>query len=181
MRALITVVLATFAYAAWAQVPVQPPSENLMTLTMKLDRSVYRRGAPIHVLLVLRARTKGAYLPNYFGPFNETCESGFAAVLLTPAGDSAIKDLSGCAASILGSNADKAEDQLRHFVRLAPGATRVWRTTLLSTVDSPGTYTVVGEYLSSAYMMEEVARLPEVHGTMVQGRVSAKRRTIRIK
>jgi hypothetical protein len=148
---------------------------------MKLDHSVYQRGVPIHVLLVLRAGTKGAFFPNSFAAFNETCQSGFAAILLTPAGDSAIKNLPGCAADIMGSSADNAEDQLRHFVRLAPGGTRVWRTTLLSTVDSPGVYEVAGEYLSSAYMMAEVARLPEVHGIMVTGRISAKRQTIRIR
>jgi hypothetical protein len=113
-------------------------------------------------------------------PPSETL-SGFAAILLTTSGDSAIKNLPGCAADILGSSADNAEDQLRHFVRLAPGGTRVWRTTLLSTVDCPGVYKVAGEYLSSAYMMAEVARLPEVHGTMVTGRISAKTQTIRIR
>jgi hypothetical protein len=148
---------------------------------MQLSQFVYQRGVPIQVSLTLRAGPRGAFVPKWFGSFNETCENGFSSVLLTSTGALAIKSLPGCGRSTLSNPSDIAEDFLKNFVHLAPGETRVWRTSLASMVDRPGVYTVAGEYLSFADTMSMVAELPEVQGLVASGRISAQRQKVRIK
>jgi hypothetical protein len=181
-----TIIALLFAFKGPATTPaiLQTPTRDLVTLTMTLDKSVYRRGDPIRVTLVLRTGKRGAFIPDFFSDFKDTCERGFAAALLIKNTNvSAIKDLSGCAASIIhsGPGIDTPQKEFRHFAHLLPGETKSWTTTLRSTVDHPGEYEVVGEYLSFAYMIDEVGQLPEVHGTMVHGRISADTQKVRIK
>lgn len=58
-------------------------SPALATLRDGATASVYKRGKPIHVTLTLRAGAEGVYLPDFFGPLQETCSHGFAVEVLT--------------------------------------------------------------------------------------------------
>ncbi len=148
-------------------------SNNYSTLDTRVSSSTYVQGKQIRVVLVLTAGPKGAYLPAYFDAFVDTCQTGFAASLLTPGGKAADLKLPGCAASILHSTTDTAQGELKHFVHLKPGETRTWQTTIETMRIKPGHYCLYSEYLSFAYMIDEVARLPEVEGMMAKGRITA--------
>lgn len=147
--------------------------DELATLSIKLQKSVYKEHEPVDVELVLRAGQKGVFLPSYFGDFMTTCRHGFAANLFTMDGKLATDAPSGCGGSWLSSSSDTASGELHNFVRLRPAETRTWRTTLTTMTLKPGQYRIIAEYLSFAYMMEEVSRLPQVEGLMAQGRISA--------
>jgi hypothetical protein len=147
--------------------------DELATLAIRLQKSVYTEHEPVDVELVLQAGKKGVYLPSYFGDFMATCRNGFSTNLSTLGGKLAADSPSGCGGSWLSSSNDTALGQLHNFVHLSPGETRTWHTTLATTTLMPGQYRVIAEYLSFAYMMEEVSRLPQVGGIMAQGRITA--------
>lgn len=64
---------------------------------------------------------------------------------------------------------------------MKPRDTRTWKTTVMTTGVPAGSYMLVAEYLSYAYMIEEVAKLPNVNGLMARGHVVAKPVPIRIR
>ena len=72
-------------------------SSALATLRDGATASVYKRGKPIHVTLTLRAGAEGVYLPDFFGPFQETCSHGFAVEVLDFHGRVADPNPAGCA------------------------------------------------------------------------------------
>jgi hypothetical protein len=150
-------------------------STALATLRMQTDRIVYRQDAPLEVMLTLKAGSNGVYLPAYFGDFMKTCEHGFSATLLTLAGKSVDLHATGCMGGGLhsGPGVDTAQAELTNFVRLEPGEMRTWHTTLKTSALSRGRYCLYGEYLSYAYMIDEVAQLREVKGLMAKGRIRA--------
>lgn len=150
-------------------------SSTLATLRMQTDRLVYRQDAPLEVTLTLKAGSNGVYLPAYFGDFMKTCEHGFSATLLTLASKSVDLHAIGCMGGGLhsGPGIDTAQAELTNFVRLEPGEMRTWRTTLKTSALSHGRYCLYGEYLSYAYMIDEVAQLREVKGLMAKGRITA--------
>ena len=136
---------------------------------------MYRQDAPLEVTLTLKAGSNGVYLPAYFGDFMKTCEHGFSATLLTLASKSVDLHAIGCMGGGLhsGPGIDTAQAELTNFVRLEPGEMRTWRTTLKTSALSRGRYCLYGEYLSYAYMIDEVAQLREVKGLMAKGRITA--------
>jgi hypothetical protein len=150
-------------------------SSALATLRMQTDRLVYRQDAPLEVTLTLKAGSNGVYLPAYFGDFMKTCERGFSATLLTLAGKSADRHATGCIGGGLhaGPGLDTAQAELTNFIRLEPGEMRTWHTTLQTSALSRRRYCLYGEYLSYAWMIDEVAQLPEVKGLMAKGRITA--------
>ena len=157
----------------------KPPAyvtDDLATLSLRLNRSKFKAGQHIDVVLILRAGPKGVYMPDYFGDFMETCEHGFSAGILLKAKDIAADPKArGCATGQLhsGPGVDSAESQLHNFIYLKPGERRTWHTELATKAIPPGSYRVVGEYLCYAYMMQEVSRLPQVHSLMAMSRVEA--------
>ena len=185
--------LSCFALAAFGQglqnTPADPCASTkvgyvcpeLATLAIDLHKRSYKQDEPIRVELVLRAGRKGVFLPSYFGDFMATCIHGFSAHLFTLDDKRTPGAPESCAGSWLFSNSDTALGELHNFVRLNPGETRTWRTTLTPTGLSPGKYWIVAEYLSFAYMIDEVSRLPQVNGLMAQGRISAPRVLVTIR
>ena len=148
-------------------------SPSLVTLTMHADHSRYRHNAPLEVTLTLKAGSNGVYLPAYFGDFMKTCEHGFSATILTKAGKLADRHPSGCVRDDLRDGSDTAQAELKNFVHLKPGESRTWHTTLKTASLSRGRYRLYGEYISFAYMIDEVGRLPQVGGSMAKGRITA--------
>ena len=150
-------------------------SPALASLSALASKSTYRRDEPIPVTLTLHAGTKGVYLPAFFGEFNETCEHGFTAILLTMLSKAAAPHPRGCAMDRLGSppGPNAAQEELHNYTLLAPGATRTWKTTLATAGVNRGLYCLYSEYLSFGYLIDEVARLPEVEGRMAKGRITA--------
>jgi hypothetical protein len=112
--------------------------DELATVAILLQKSVYKKNEPIDVELLLRAGNKGVYLPSYFGDFMTTCRNGFSASLFTLDGKLAPLAPSGCGGSVLHSLDDTALSQLHNFVRLNPGEMRTWYTTPATTTLSPG-------------------------------------------
>jgi hypothetical protein len=155
--------------------PSKQVSNLLATLSMQTGRSIYPRNTQLEVTLTLKAGSNGVYLPAYFGDFMKTCEHGFAAALLTMAGKPADLTEPGCAASSLhaGPGIDSPQAHLPDFIRLEPGETRTWHTTLKTTRLERGHYCLYGEYLSNSYMIDKVAQLPEVNGLMANGKITA--------
>jgi hypothetical protein len=150
-------------------------SSALATLSMKTGRASYRQDAPLEVALTLKAGSNGVYLPAYFGDFMKTCEHGFAATLLTTAGESADRHAAGCIGGGIhsGPGVDPAQAELNNFIRLEPGEMRTWHTTLETSALSRGRYCLYAEYLSYAYMIDQVAQLREIKGLMAKGRITA--------
>ena len=102
----------------------------------------------------------------------KTCEHGFSANLFSLDGKLAADAPTGCGGSWLFGN-ETAMGELHNFVRLRPGETRSWHTTITTKTLKHGRYRMVAEYLSFAHRMEEVSRLPQVEGLMAQGRITA--------
>ncbi len=154
--------------------------EDLALIHMYLEKSTFRAGQHLTVSVVLTAGSKGVYLPAYFGDFAATCLNGFDVALLTPQGGLADPNAKGCAGSVGHSASDTAVSELHNFVYLKPGEERTWRTEVSTTGIKPGKYYLLSEYLSSGYMIQEVAKLPQVNGLMAIGRIHSKRIEIRI-
>lgn len=155
-------------------------SKNLATLSLKIAKSKYKRGEAIRVTVLLVAGRNGVYVPDSFGDWLTTCDAGFTAYVLTIDGKNADPTRLGCAASWLHSGAETAESRLHNFTYLRPGETRVWQTALSTGAIMPDQYIVGAEYLSQRYMIEQVAKLPEVRGLMAMGRIVGKPMKIQI-
>jgi hypothetical protein len=147
----------------------------LATLRVQTDRSMYRKDAPLEVTLTLKAGSNGVYLPAYFDDFMKICEHGFSATLLTMAGKSADRPATGCIGGGLhsGPGIDTTQAELTNFIRLEPGEMRTWHTTLKTSALSRGRYCLYAEYLSYAYMIDEIAQLRQVKGLLAKGRITA--------
>jgi hypothetical protein len=164
----------------------QPRSElmgsdkRLVTVTTKPDHNDLRRGQDLGVTLTIEAGSDGAYLPNFFGDWLETCQSGFYVDIYTLQGSRASTSERGCAGDFLGPG-PPLKELLAQYVLLKPGESRSWHTTLTNIVKAAGTYEIKGEYLSAQTRIGEVAALPEVHGLMVVGHIQARPVLIRIR
>jgi hypothetical protein len=148
-------------------------SPSLVRLESSPGRVVIRRGKPLHTTLTLRAGDQGVYLPDYFGPFMETCDRGFATELLTRAGKLANKHPTGCATA-------GGPPQIK-LVWLKPGETRQWPVDLPTRSIGPGSYCLYAEYLTSAHLLEWAISVPENKSLVAQGRVTALPVIIRIR
>jgi hypothetical protein len=171
------------ASVALAQQPRSKPmggGEQLVTVTTKPDHQDLRRGQNLGVTLTINAGSDGAYLPNFFGDWDETCQSGFSVDIYTLQGNRSSTSVRGCIGDFLGPG-PPAKELLADYVLLKPGESRSWHTTLTNIVKSPGTYEIKAEYFSAQQRIEEVAALPEVHGLMVVGHIQAKPVLIRIR
>ena len=155
-------------------------TKDLASIHANLGATTHHSGQPIALSLVLTAGSKGVYLPAYFGDFETTCQNGFNAALLTEHGSLADPNTKGCAGVGGHSASDTAASELHNFVHLKPGEERTWRTELPTTGIKPGKYSLIGEYISSGYMIQEVAKLPEVNGLMAIGRIDSKSIVIQI-
>ncbi len=150
-------------------------SDDLATLTLKLGKSTYTTGEPVEATVTLTAGKNGVYLPNYFEDFKSTCRDGFSAEIFTDKGKIAGEGLHvGCAMSDAYGLGVTAESEFHNFIYLQPGETRVWKRTIPTTEIRAGSYKVFAEYLSYARLIEEVAKLPQVHGLMAIGHIIAK-------
>jgi len=156
------------------------PAKSLATVTTKPDRYTVRHGEALGITLTIKAGVRGAYLPNYFAAWVDTCQAGFSVDLVTLDNVHASTDVHGCAGSILGPG-PSAKELLKEYIFLRPGEERSWHTTLSDLPKSPGNYKLEAEYLSAKYRIDEVASLPEVHNLMVVGRVAAQPVPIRIR
>lgn len=154
--------------------------EQLVTVTTKPDHQHLQEGQNLGVTLTIKAGSYGAYLPNFFGDWDETCQSGFSVDIYTLQGNRASTSVRGCIGDFLGTG-PPAKELLADYVLLKPGESRSWHTTLTNIVKSPGTYEIKAEYFSTQQRIEEVAALPEVHGLMVVGHIQAKPVLIRIR
>lgn len=137
----------------------------LVSLKMRSIRSVYKRGKPIHVTLILQAGAGGVYLPYFFGAFRETCSHGFASELLTPQGKTADPKEPGCAYA--------GPTPKITYVELRPGETRSWSTNLTTASTGPGQYCLYAEYLSSEELLSRATNLPKDRALIARGRVTA--------
>ena len=169
--------LVCSSFVAAAQMPDR--GTDLVTVTASVDRKVLRAGQDLRVTVNLTAGAKGAWLPNHFGDFIETCRSGFSADIFTPEGKRASSSNKSCGGSWLFGQFIPSEE-LKHYVFLKPGESRIWRTTLKEITHMPGTYEIKAGYLAAENRIEQVAALPEVHGLMVSGHVPAKPVRVRI-
>jgi hypothetical protein len=154
--------------------------ERLVTVTAKPDHRDLRRGNDLGVTLTIKAGSDGAYLPDFFRDWDETCQSGFSVYVYTLQGNRASTTVRSCAASFL-TPGPPAKELLADYVLLRPGETRSWHTTLTNIAKSPGTYEIKAEYFSAQQRIQEVAALQEVHGLMVVGHIRAKPVLIRIR
>jgi hypothetical protein len=178
--AWLCAILAFQCVTAQAQPAGQVP-KALATLTIHLASTSVRAGDPITVTFLLKAGPNGAYFPNYFRNWIATCEHGFYAVILKRDGTSADPNERGCGRSTLHSPDETVADALARFVHLAPNETRTWTTSVQTADIAKGDYKILGEYLSNADGIDEVARLNEVHGLVVKGPVDAEPVAIEIK
>jgi hypothetical protein len=147
---------------------------QLATVTARPDHFILRRGEDLGVTLTIQAGSRGAYMPNFFADWDQTCQSGFSVDIYTRRGDRASTSVHGCAGDALGPGPPAQDLLLTEYVLLKPGESRSWHTTLTNIRRSPGTYEIKAEYLSAQTRIAEVAVLPEVQGLMVVGHVHAK-------
>jgi hypothetical protein len=154
--------------------------EQLAIVTTTPDNLELKSGQDLGVTLTITAGDRGAYLPNHFTDWDDTCQSGFVVDIYTLKGDRASTSSKGCGGSWL-SPGPPARELLKGYILLKPGESRSWHTTLTQIRRIPGTYEVKAEYYAHPERIEEVAALPEVHGLMVIGHVSATPVKIRIR
>jgi hypothetical protein len=184
---MLRVSFVAVAFLASILLPQEPQSKllrdenRLVTVSVNPDRLQLRPGDHLGVEVLITAGPDGAYLPNFFGDFFQTCRTGFSVDIFTLEGKRASESIKGCAGSELMGAGPPARDLLRGCVFLKPGEVRSWRTTLTRITRSPGAYEVKAEYLSNQSRIKEVAALPEVHGLMVVGTVYANPVWVRIK
>ncbi len=148
-------------------------SPALVTLRDGATASVYKRGKPIYVTLTLRAGAKGVYLPDFFGPFQETCSHGFAAAVLDFHGRAADPTAAGCAYA-------GGPPKIR-YVRLKPKESRTWSTYLSTESILPGRYCLYAEYLISELLISSALNLPDDKALVARGRIVAPPLTIEIR
>jgi hypothetical protein len=177
------VAVALFAPILLPQGPQSKPPQDenrLATVSVYPDRLQLRPGANLEVEVSIIAGPNGAYMPNFFGDFLQTCRTGFSVDIFTLEGKPAAESAKGFGGSELPGVEHPARESLGKYVFLKPGEIRSWRTTLTRITRSPGTYEVKAEYLSDQHRIKEVAALPEVHGLMVIGPIYAKPVLVRI-
>jgi hypothetical protein len=155
-------------------------TEQLATVTITPAHWELKLGQDLDVKLTIKAGNHGAYIPNHFADWDDTCQTGFVVNIYTLEGASASTTPKSCAGSWL-SPGPPARELLKDYVLLKPGESRSWRTTLTQIRKSTGTYEIKAEYYYHPERIEEVAALPEVHGLMVVGHVTAKPVRIRIR
>jgi hypothetical protein len=186
MFRLISVVFVLFAPSLLAQVAPSnrsPNGKTLITVSVRPDRSDIHPGDDLGVEVTLKVGPDGAYVPNFFGDFMQTCEKGFWSDIFTPQGKIVSEPKASCAhEEIFGRNSAK-ELLAERYVFLKSREDRRWRATLTGITKSPGSYEVRAGYISSRdqLQIQEIAALPEVHGLMVVGRVDAKTVKVRVK
>lgn len=154
--------------------------EQLAIVTTTPDHLKWKSGQDIGVTVTITAGDRGAYLPNHFTDWNDTCQTGFVVDISSLQGDRASTSSKGCGGSWLGPG-PPARELLKGYILLKPGETKSWHTTLTHIWRLPGTYEVKAEYYSHPERIEEVAALPEVHGLMVIGHLPATPVKIRIR
>lgn len=180
----ITVIVAFCIAPIALFLPAEPKSPGathpLVTVSLRADHSEIQPGKDLGVLLTIMAGPRGAYLPNFFGDWIDTCQSGFSVDIFTLVGKRASRFGRGCGGDFLGPG-PPARELLSQYVFLKPGETRTWHTVLTGTPTTPGVYEIKAEYLSAQHRIDEVAALPEVHGLMVIGHVPAKPLLIRVR
>jgi hypothetical protein len=155
-------------------------TEPLATVTLTPDHQEVRVGQDLGVTVTIKAGNLGAYIPNYFTDWVDTCQAGFVVDIYTQEGARASNTVKGCGGSWL-SPGPPATELLKDYVFLKPGESRSWHTTLTKIRKSRGRYEIKAEYFARPERIEEVAALPEVHGLMVVGHVTAKPVTIGIR
>lgn len=168
---IIALALLAFLPAASAQ---------LATVKIITDQKELKLGQDLGVTLTIKAGDRGAYLPNHFTDWYDTCQAGFVVDLYTLKGDRSSNNPRGCGLDLLGPG-PPARELLNDYVFLKPGESRSWHTTLTQIMKSSGTYEVKAEYFARQERIEEVAALPEVHGLMVIGHLPAEPVNIRIR
>ena len=180
---LMCFLLAPMLSAQVAPSNLSPQGQTLITVSVRPKHSQIRRGHELGVEITLTAGHDGAYLPNFFGDFDKTCEKGFWADIVTAEGKRASEMNHSCASEELFGNTSARELLDRRYVFLNPGEKRRWHTVLPGITKAPGLYSVQAGYISSRdqIRIQEIAALPEVRGLMVLGRVDAKSVTIRIR
>ena len=175
---ILFVMVCCVSLIAAAQTPNR--GTDLVTVTASVDHRQLRAGQDLGVTVTLTAGPKGAWLPNHFGDFIETCQSGFSADIFTLEDKRASDSNKGCGGSWLYGNIIPSEE-LKHYVILKPREERRWHTTIKEITRTSGTYQVLAEYLSAWNRIQQAAELPEVHGLMVMGHVPAKPVRVRIR
>jgi hypothetical protein len=139
-------------------------SHELASVENLTKRSVYRRGERISVKLILRAGPRGALLPDFFGPFLQTCRHGFAAAILNLNGRSADPNPTACASA-------GPTPPVTH-VELHAGETRTWSADLPTASIAPGHYCLYAEYLNSE--AEASSGLPKEKAALIaRGHIAA--------
>ena len=185
MFQLISVVFVLLEPSLLAQVAPSnrsPSGKTLITVSVRPDRSDIPLGEDLGVEVALTAGPDGAYVPNFFGDFNQTCQKGFWADIFTPQGKLASETNKGCASEEIFGSTSARELLAKRYVFLKPREKRRWHATL-TRITKPGSYEVRAGYISSRdqIQIQEIAALPEAHGSMVLGRVDAKPVKVRIK
>jgi hypothetical protein len=181
MGRLAFLVLLRLVLLFSTQQPDSEPAEvPLATVVAKPDQLVLRRGRDIGVTMTITAGPRGAYLPNFFGDWDSTCQAGFSVRIVDLSGGSASTAVKGCAMDYLEPG-PAASQLLSEYILLKPGERRCWHATLTKIVKTPGEYRIEGEYFAANERIREVAALPEVHGLMVMGHLHAPPVMIRLR
>jgi hypothetical protein len=172
----LAVVLILLVQSLLAQVVASnrsPSGKMLITVLVRPNHLHIQQGDDLGVEVTLTAGSEGAYVPNFFGDFNQTRQTGFWANIFTPQGKLASEMNNGCAGDELFGGTPLRELLAKRYIFLKPGEGRLWHTTMTKITKSPGPYEVQAGYISDRAQIQQIAALPEVHGLMVMGRVDA--------
>jgi hypothetical protein len=154
--------------------------ERLAAVTATPSQKELKLGQDLGVTLTIEAGNRGAYVPNSFKDWVDSCQSGFVVDIYSLQGDRASTGSKGCGSSFLGPG-PLAREMLKDYVFLKPGESRSWQTNVTQIRRSPGIYGIRAEYFSHQERIAEVAALPEVRGLMVIGHLPGKPVKIRIR
>ena len=109
----LAVVIVLLVHSLLAQVGRSnrsPSGKTLITVSVRPDQVHFQHGNDLRVEVTLTAGPEGAYVPNFFGDFNQTCQTGFWADIFTPQ----------------GKLASARELLAKKYTFLKPGERRLW-------------------------------------------------------
>jgi hypothetical protein len=155
--------------------PKRPP---LATVTAHLEKTVYKGGEPIQVILTLQAGPRGAYVSKWSNvPPNDKQNSvvgrhignvsGFDVLFLTLDGKNAETIGHGGVADRFGPAPLPSERFKEEFLFLKPGEEESWRGKVEGAPVKPGKYQIVGVYMPDYGQVHELVGLPEARGLLV--------------
>jgi len=140
-------------------------------VVIRMDKQLFQRGEGINVQVDLEAGAKGMYVAQGWGKAGDNIP-GFSISLTTEDG----RPAQTCGGESVAENAGTlppADVFKKNFIFVAAGQSVGYKETLQCVTPLPGKYKVLASYHPDYPQTQEVAKLPEARGLVVDHAVDA--------